>query len=174
MIRWPENYRPGKTAVHVSNEMEMQEPAETVWAWLVRAKLWPTWYPNSQNVTIEGGGSDLMAGSRFRWKTFGVTLDSKVEEFVPTERLAWSAHSTGVDAYHAWLIERRPSGCHVLTEESQNGLMARLSNTLRPNNMSIYHQLWLEQLLAKAKTGLPPSCSCASRPAPSPLSFWAT
>jgi Polyketide cyclase / dehydrase and lipid transport len=156
MIRWPENYRPERTAVHVRNEMEMQVQAETVWTWLVRAKLWPTWYPNSQNVTIEGGGPDLMSGSRFRWKTFGVTLDSKVEEFVPFERLAWSAHSTGIDVYHAWLIERRSSGCYVLTEESQNGLMARLSSMLRPNNMSRYHQLWLEQLLAKARTGPPP------------------
>jgi hypothetical protein len=97
-----------------------------------------------------------MSGSRFRWKTFGVTLDSKVEQFVPFERLAWSAHSTGIDVYHAWLIERRSSGCYVLTEESQNGLMARLSSMLRPNNMSRYHQLWLEQLLAKARTGPPP------------------
>ena len=96
----------------------------------------PPGTPTRQNVTIEGGGSDLMAGSRFRWKTFGVTLDSKVEEFVPPERLAWSAHSTGIDVYHAWLIQKRPSGCHVLTEESQNGLMARLSSMIEADNMS--------------------------------------
>ncbi|MGA2200020.1 MAG: SRPBCC family protein [Nitrososphaerales archaeon] len=137
------------------NELEMPAPAESVWAWLIRAKLWPTWYPNSQNVLIEGGGPDLRPGSRFRWKTFGVTLSSKVEEFVPAERLAWSARSPGVATYHAWVIERRPSGCYVLTEESQNGLMARLSNALRPDNMSKYHQLWLERLMAKALSGLP-------------------
>jgi hypothetical protein len=85
-----------------------------------------------------------------------VTLDSKVEEFVPRERLAWSARSAGIDVYHAWLIERRPPGCYVLTEESQNGLMARLSAALRPNNMRKYHQLWLEELLSRANTGPPP------------------
>lgn len=129
---------------------------EAVWAWLVRAQLWPTWYPNSQNVVIEGGGPDLKAGSKFRWKTFGVTLDSVVEEFVPPERIAWSARSTGVDAYHAWLVERRQSGCHVLTEETQNGLLASISNAVRPNNMGKHHEVWLENLLAKAKGGPPP------------------
>jgi hypothetical protein len=128
---------------------------EAVWPWLVRARLWPTWYPNSENVVIEGGGPDLKLGSKFRWKTFGVSLDSVVAEFVPLERLAWSAKSMGVDAYHAWLIERRPEGCHVLTEETQNGLLASLSNALRPRNMSKFHQVWLENLLAKARAGSP-------------------
>jgi hypothetical protein len=120
---------------------------EAVWPWLVRAQLWPTWYPNSENVVIEGGGPDLKVDTKFRWKTFGVTLDSAVAEFVPFERLAWSAKSTGVDAYHAWLIARKPEGCHVLTEETQNGLLASLSNALRPGNMSKFHQVWLENLL---------------------------
>ena len=135
----------------------MQVPPEVVWAWLVRAKLWPTWYSNSKRVIIEGGGPDLRPGSRFQWTTFGVRLDSRVEEFVPGERLAWSARSTGIDAYHAWLIEKRSAGCYVLTEETQNGWLARLNNYLRPRNMSQQHQNWLEGLLRKAKEGLPPT-----------------
>jgi Polyketide cyclase / dehydrase and lipid transport len=155
LISWPEGHDPKETAVHVRNELDMPVSPEAVWPWLVRAQLWPTWYPNSESVVIEGGGPDLKLGSKFRWKTFGVTLDSVVAEFVPFERLGWSAKSMGVDAYHAWLIERRPEGCHVLTEETQNGLLASLSNTLRPGNMSRLHQVWLDNLLAKAKGGPP-------------------
>jgi hypothetical protein len=128
---------------------------EAVWPWLVRAELWPRWYPDFANVVIEGGGPDLKPGSRFRWKAFGVTLNSKVEEFVEFERIAWSARSTGIDAYHAWLIERHPSGCHVLTEETQNGWVARLNNTLRPKFMSRMQLAWLEGLLDRAKSGPP-------------------
>lgn len=155
MIRWPEKHDPKVAAVHVRNELEMPVPPEAIWPWLVRAELWPTWYQNSENVVIEGGGPDLKLGSKFRWKTFGVTLGSKVDEFVPLERIAWSARSMGVDAYHAWLIERKPSGSRVLTEETQNGLLASLSNTVRPQNMSKQHQVWLEGLLEKAKGGPP-------------------
>jgi uncharacterized protein YndB with AHSA1/START domain len=157
MIDWPEKYRPDRTAVHVHNEMGMPAPAETVWAWLVRADLWPSWYPNSQNVEVEHGAEGLQLGSRFRWKTFGVNLKSKVEEFVPYERLGWTSRAMGIDSYHAWLIERRPAGCHVITEENQNGWLARLSHAMRPSNTSRYHQIWLQKLLEKAKSGLPPS-----------------
>src|SRR5271155_2283321 len=156
MIRWPEKYGPERTSVHARNELEMPAEPETVWAWLVRADLWPTWYVNARGVKIEGGGHELKLGTRFRWTTFGARLSSKVEEFVPAERLAWSASSTGIDVYHAWLIEKRPSGCYVLTEENQNGILARLSNSFRPGNMERYHHLWLEGLLAKARNGPPP------------------
>ena len=130
---------------------------ELVWTWLVRADLWPTWYSNARDVIIEGGGHELKLGTKFRWKTFGASLQSTVEEFVPFERLAWSAKGTGIDVYHAWLIERTPQGCHILTEENQNGFLARLSNSFRPGNMERYHQVWLQNLLVKAKSGLPPA-----------------
>ena len=157
MIRWPEKYSSDRTRVHVRNQLEMPVPSEVVWAWLVRAELWPTWYRNSKRVAIEGGGPDLHPGSRFRWTTFGVRLDSKVEEFVARERLAWSARAPGIDAYHGWLIESRPSGCNVLTEENQNGWLATLSNALRPRNMTVQHQNWLESLQRKAAEGPPSS-----------------
>jgi len=155
LIRWPERHGPKETAVHVRNELDMPVSPEVVWAWLVRAGLWSTWYPEFQNVVIESGGPDLKLGSKFRWKTFGVTLDSRVEEFAPLERLAWSARSMGIDAYHAWLVQRLPSGCHVITEETQNGWVARLNNALRPKSLSRIHQTWLERLLEKAKGGPP-------------------
>jgi hypothetical protein len=156
LIRWPEGYRPEKTAVHARTELEMPVSPEAVWPWLVRAELWPAWCPDFEQVVIAGGGPDLKPGSRFRWKALGVTLDSRVEEFVELERVAWSARATGIDAYHAWLIERLPSGCRVLTEETQNGLVARLSNMLRPRLMGRIQRVWLERLLEKAKGGGPP------------------
>jgi uncharacterized protein YndB with AHSA1/START domain len=156
LIKWPDKFSPNRTAVHVRNEIDISAVPEVVWNWLVRADLWPTWYSNSSNVNIVGGGSELKAGTNFTWRTFGINLKSKVEEFEPPERLAWSAYSFGVQAYHAWLIQKTPSGCHVTTEENQNGMMARLSSIFRQNNMSHYHQLWLERLRAKAISG-PPS-----------------
>ena len=156
-IVWPERYSTGNSAVHVSNEIEISAPPEIIWAWLVRASLWSEWYPTVRGVTIAGGKSDLDLGSKFTWRIFGVTLSSTVEEFVPHERLAWSAQFEGVDAYHAWLIERKPTGCRVLTEENQKGWLARLNKLLRPSNVSYYHYVWLEALKSKAEKGYPPS-----------------
>ncbi len=155
MIHWPEKYAPDKTRVHVHNELDMDVEPFQIWSWLVRAKLWPSWYKNSGSVVIENGASDLSAGARFRWRTFGVQLDPQVQEFEPPERLAWNGRGLGIDVYHAWLIQRSPYGCHVITEENQNGFIASASATLLPNRMSKAHQMWLEQLLVKAKSGSP-------------------
>lgn len=131
-IRWPSRYEPANSPVHVHNEISITSSPETVWAWLIRAQLWHTWYPNSANVQfLTGQPPDLALGTRFQWKTFGVTIQSKVLEFIPYERIAWDAHGTGLDAYHAWLIQKTSEGCFVITEESQHGWLARLGKTLR-------------------------------------------
>lgn len=156
MIRWPKGYRPEETAVHARTELDMPISPEAVWPWLVRAELWPSWCPEFADVVIEGGGPDLKPGSRFRWKTFGVGLDSEVVEFVQFERMAWTARATGIDAYHAWLILRMPDGCcRVITEENQNGVLARLNNELRPRFMGRTQRVWLSRLLEKAEAGPP-------------------
>ncbi|WP_419728305.1 SRPBCC domain-containing protein [Lichenicola sp.] len=156
-INWPDAYRPSETAVHVRNELLIAAPAERIWAWLIRAPLWPTWYENSQDVAIEGGAFDLSPGARFSWKTFGLSIDSVVGEFVPNQRIGWTGIGTGMDVYHGWVIAPRDGGCLVLTEENQNGLGARAQSVLAPNRMHKHHQIWLESLQAKASQGMPPA-----------------
>ncbi len=161
-IQWPADYEPSLCPVHVRNELAMPVPAERVWAWLVRAQLWPTWYANSKNVRfLEGPAPDLAAGTRFRWTTFGVTIESRVLEFVPSERIAWDAHAIGVHTYHAWLIAKTADGCRVITEETQRGWVARLGGLLMPHRMYRFHQIWLESLRDQASDGMPPSLPAA-------------
>ena len=157
-INWPAGFEPENCPVHVHNEIYVSSSPETVWAWLIRAQLWPTWYPNSANVKfLTGALPDLALGTTFRWKTFGVTIKSTVLEFVPYERLAWDGHGTGLSIYHAWLIRGTAEGCFVVTEESQHGWLARLGKAARPKRMEQMHQVWLEKLKEKASSGLPPS-----------------
>ena len=156
-IEWPAHYEPTNCPIHVRNELSTPAFPETIWSWLIRATLWPHWYSNSADVRfLAGSPPDLALGTRFRWKTFGVTIESTVLEFEPFERLAWDAHARGIDAYHAWLIRKTPDGCHVLTEETQHGLLARLGKLFMPNRMWRLHQVWLEALSSRAQLGSPP------------------
>lgn len=156
-IEWPEGFKPQQCPVHVRNELTMAASPEHVWAWLIRAAIWPSWYPNSKNVRfLEGEPPDLARGTRFRWWTFGFTMKSKVLEFVPGKRIGWDARGLGVRAYHSWLIWPTAEGCHVLTEETQHGWLARLGQVAMPTRMSHYHQLWLERLRNCAAGGPPP------------------
>ena len=157
-ILWPSGYEPTNCPVHARNELALTSPPETVWAWIIRAQLWPTWYPNSANIKfLSGQPPDLALGTKFRWKTFGVNIESTVMEFVSYERLAWDAHGIGLDAYHAWLIQKTDLGCNVVTEETEHGWAARLGKALRPNRLEQQHQVWLERLREKASHGLPPA-----------------
>lgn len=156
-VQWPDHYELRDCAVHVRNELDMAATQHHVWAWLIRATLWPAWYINSANVEIlEGPGPNLGKGTRFRWKTFGIMITSTVREYVPNERIAWDAHAFGIDVYHAWVLQSSARGCLVLTEEAQRGWIARLGKLLMPNRMYKFHQLWLEGLESKACAGLPP------------------
>ena len=157
-VRWPHRYAPERAPVHVRNELTLDVPCEAAWAWLVRARLWPTWYRNSAHVKyLNSDAADLAEGTRFRWKTFSVTIESTVREFVPGERIAWDARGPGLDAYHAWVLSPTAQGCHVLTEETQHGWLARASNLAMPNRMHKYHQLWLEAMGDQAARGFPPA-----------------
>jgi uncharacterized protein YndB with AHSA1/START domain len=156
-IDWPDRYRPERCPVHVRNEIVVPAAPERVWTWLVRAPLWPTWYPNSQNVQLLSGNPDrLELGSEFKWRTFGVAIRSKVIEFQPPGRIAWNAFGLGVDACHAWLIEPVAGGTRILTEETQYGWAARLNTLFMPGRMHRFHQVWLENLGERAAQGLPP------------------
>lgn len=158
-IVWPAGHGPEQSAVFASNEILIAAPPERVWAWLVRAALWPEWYPNSADMHFQSHtGPDLRDRTRFRWKTFGIRVTSKVYEFEPVRRLAWNADGIGIHAWHAWLLTPQPDGStHVLTQETQNGWLARLGKLLTPARMEQQHQLWLESLSRQAQSGPPPT-----------------
>ena len=150
VIRWPAEFEPRRSPIHVVNRLEITAQPEAVWAQLVRAADWPGWYANATKVRIEGGAPQLSAGARFTWRTFGVDLVSTVDEFVPGERIAWRADGFGVQAYHAWLITPIVDGCRVLTEETQHGFVARAGRMMFTGRMEYWHQRWLEGLAERA------------------------
>lgn len=153
-IQWPVGCSPAESSVHVRNEIEIAAPVEVVWGWLVRAEMWPDWYGNASEVHFTSHtGPALRDRSRFRWKTFGLRVDSKVREFEPFTRLGWDARGMGVNAWHAWVLTATAGGTHVLTEETQTGWLARLGKTLFPKRMEEQHQLWLEGLKRMAEGG---------------------
>lgn len=156
-IHWPPKYSPSVAPVHVHNALLIDAPPEVVWAWLICAGQWPRWYSNAHNVRQPNGAAlgDLALGTPFRWRTFGVGIESTVVELEPNRRIAWNATGFGVDAYHAWVLTPHAGGCHVLTEETQYGWGARLLHFLMPQRMWKGHQLWLESLQREARKGLP-------------------
>jgi hypothetical protein len=59
---------------------------------------------------------------------------------------------TGSSAYHGWVITPTADGCHVLTEETQQGpfFLEELGRK-RPGALYRYHQDWVERLARTAE-----------------------
>jgi Polyketide cyclase / dehydrase and lipid transport len=156
-VRWPDDFPPGDAPVHSRNALRMDSPAERVWAWLVRAPLWHTWYRHCRRLRLENApGPDLALGTRFTWATLGVRVDTTVEEWAPGRRLAWRGTGLGAEGYHAWALEPDGTGCQVVTEEAQRGLFPSLGRVVLRRALRRVHDEWLAALARVARTGPPP------------------
>jgi hypothetical protein len=118
-----------------------------VFANIVDAQLWPSWYPNSHNVVVhDSPDNKLHEGTKFSWDSFGVDIESTVHELVPNSRIGWWGLGTGVKAYHTFLLVRTDCGCHIITEEVVRGEGYQIPpgaaecNARRPRSLVKGHQ----------------------------------
>lgn len=157
-VNWARDFDPNRVKVptYAYNEVACKAPVEAVFGWLMRAPRWPEWYPNSANVKLRSfAGKDLQLGTHFTWSTFGVHVDTYVEEFVPPYRIAWRGFLMGSEVIHAWVFERKGAGSRLITEEVQRGFVCILAHDFFVEGLHKNHQLWLERLAKQAEQGMP-------------------
>jgi hypothetical protein len=106
-----------------SAEGEIDAPIERVWAVLTAIERWPSWNPDVRSVSVV---APIVEGSTFRWKAGPGTITSLVEHLDRPRLIAWSGKTLGIRAYHVWHLEGRNGTTLVRTEESYDGLVARL------------------------------------------------
>jgi uncharacterized protein YndB with AHSA1/START domain len=146
-IHWPDGFHPEQADLFAHNEIVIRASCEKVFASLVDAPEWPSWYPNSHNVKLlNSPDGKLHEGTRFSWDTFNVAIESRVHEFVPNSRLGWFGDGTGMNAYHTFLLLKTGESCHVVTEEVVKGPGAIEFRQQQPNAMHEGHDLWLQTL----------------------------
>jgi hypothetical protein len=104
-------------------EIEISAEPELIWNVLTEFERWPTWNPDIESVSMHG---DVAVGSTFRWKAGRVPITSTIQEIEPPRQLAWTGRTLGIRAIHVWWLEPAAGATTVLTEESYEGLFARL------------------------------------------------
>ena len=104
-------------------EVEIDASIEIVWNVLTAIDRWPTWNPDVKSVSIDGPPTE---GTIFRWKAGPGTITSTVVRIDRPRRIAWDGRTLGIRAKHGWHLEPRDRRTHVRTEESYDGLVARL------------------------------------------------
>lgn len=155
-VIWPAEYDPKTSAIYALNDIEVRASPEVVWRLLVDAENWSTYFPPEDQVKILSGERQLARGTRYSRVTVGFAMNLVVTECEPVRRLAWATtvdgDETGSSAYHGWVITPTDDGCHVLTEETQQGpwFLEELGRK-RPGALYRYHQEWVERLAHAAE-----------------------
>jgi Polyketide cyclase / dehydrase and lipid transport len=151
-IHWPKGQHPEDADLFAHSEIMVNASCETVFADIVDAQSWPSWYPNSHNVVVHNSPDNkLHEGTKFSWDTFGVHIESTVHELVPNSRIGWWGLGTGMKAYHTFLLVNTDQGCHIITEEVVRGEGAIKFRQEQPNAMHDGHDLWLKVIKERSE-----------------------
>jgi hypothetical protein len=113
----------GRAPVVSSAEDAIDAPIDDVWRILTAIERWPTWNPDVKSVTIDG---PVAEGTTFRWKAGPSTITSTLSRVDRPRLIAWTGKTLGINAIHVWHLEQRDGRTRARTEESYEGLVARL------------------------------------------------
>jgi len=155
-VHWPERYDPKRSAIYALNEIDVKAPPEVVWKLLVDAENWSSYFPPEDQVKIATGEPELAPGTKYSRVTVGFPMSLTVTECEPFSRLSWATvvdgDETGSSAYHGWVITPTDDGCHVLSEETQQGpFFLEEIGRKHPGALYRYHQDWVERLARAAE-----------------------
>jgi uncharacterized membrane protein len=106
-----------------SAQGEVDAPIDDVWRILTAIEGWPTWNRDVKSVSIDG---PVVEGATFRWKAGPSTISSTVTRVDRPRLIAWTGKTLGISAIHVWRLEPRGGRTLVHTEESYEGLVARV------------------------------------------------
>lgn len=109
--------------VVAAGEIKIAAGPEIVWDVLAAIDRWPTWNPDVKAVSLNG---QVAEGTEFRWKSGPGTIISTIRSVEQPRLLAWTGKTFGIRAIHVWRLESRDGHTVVRTEESWEGLMARI------------------------------------------------
>jgi hypothetical protein len=157
-IHWPAGFDPANADLFAHNELVINASSERIWQHIINATKWPEWYPNSRDVQIIDG-NELAQGTVFRWMTFGLPIESKINEFVPYSRIGWYGYAPGTTLnaarcfYHTWFLAPAGEACRVVTDEVGMGEDATHLRQVDENLMHRGHDLWLATLKWMAEGG---------------------
>ena len=146
-IHWPQGFDPSQADLFSHNELLINASCERIWSHIIDANRWSEWYPNAKEVKIIGD-TVLKDRTMFRWTTFGLPIESKVNEFIPYTRIGWYGYAPGTapSFYHTWYLKTRDNACLVVTDEVGKGKDAVHLCETDEGLMHRGHDLWLATL----------------------------
>lgn len=128
--------------------IEINASPETIWDLIADIKRWSSWNPDVKNSSIEG---DVIKGSKFKWKSWSVTITSIFQEVDRPRFIGWTGKTMGIKALHIWKLEPKNGRTIAITEESWEGPLTRLTRGRTQNMLQKAINSELEYLKIEAE-----------------------
>ncbi len=128
--------------------VKIKSGQDNVWKIMADIEAWPTWNPEVKNASIQG---ELVEGTSFRWKAGPGTINSTLQKVEPPRFLAWTGNTLGIKAVHVWKLESLNNETLVSTEESWEGLLARIFRGRMQQTLENSIKAGLQYLKAEAE-----------------------
>jgi uncharacterized protein YndB with AHSA1/START domain len=104
-------------------ELQIAADPQTVFSVISAVDQWPSWNPDVKSVTLQG---PVQPGTVFRWKSGPSSLTSTLQVLDPPHEVAWTGTTMGIKAVHVFRFQANGGGTLARSEESWEGLLARL------------------------------------------------
>lgn len=104
-------------------ELRIDADPEIVFGVISGIDQWPSWNPDVKSVSVEG---PVQPGTVFRWKAGPSSLTSTLRVVDPPREIAWTGTTMGIKAVHVFRFRVSDGGTMARSEESWEGLIARL------------------------------------------------
>jgi uncharacterized protein YndB with AHSA1/START domain len=131
-----------------ASEIVIEAPPDTVWDVLTAIEHWPSWNPDVKEVSIEGA---VAPGTQFRWKAGPGTITSTLQHVDRPHVIAWTGRTFGMNAFHVWRLETENGATRLRTEETFDGLLARLFRRRMQKTLTDSLESGLRHLKAEAE-----------------------
>ena len=99
-------------------------------------------------MDLQGG---IAEGTQFRWKAGPGTITSTIRRVEAPRLIAWTGKTLGINAMHEYHLEPRDGKTFVRTEESYEGLVARLLRRSLQKTLDTALEEGLRHLKAEAE-----------------------
>jgi hypothetical protein len=109
---------------------------------------WSQWQPNIDMAKQEDG---LTVGSKFEWKSGGLTINSVIQILEPEQQIGWTGKSLGTNARHIWKFKAQDDGTLLTTEESMEGWLISILKLIMPKFLEESLDTWLQSLKIEAE-----------------------
>jgi uncharacterized protein YndB with AHSA1/START domain len=125
------------------DEILIDAPIDSIWSLHTDISSWSEWLPDIDASTMEG---PLEVGTVFHWQTYGLSIESTIQEIDPPRRIAWSGPAQGIMAIHLWTMTPSENGVLVHTEESWDGEPVRAQPGEMQQALDGSLRAWLQSL----------------------------